>query len=316
VSALTDGSTPRRVVVTGGSGFIGRHVVEALRAGGDEVTVADRTEPPCAAWSDRSGPTVQHVGGDLCEPEVQDRSVPEGTDAIVHLAAETSVLGSVERPALVHRTNVDMTAGLLELARRRGVGTFVLASTNAVVGRCDTTITEGLPLAPLTPYGATKAAAEMLLWGYTGAYGLRTPCLRLTNVYGPGMTHKDSFVPRLLRAAAEGTGVQIYGDGEQRRDLVHVRDVVAAVRAALSDWPSGPVVVGSGRSHSVNEVAQAAREVTGRPIPASHVAPKPGEMPAVIVDIGRARSHGYAPTTSLEDGIRSAWDDFRPAERS
>jgi UDP-glucose 4-epimerase len=243
---------------------------------------------------------------------VQDRAVTEGTDAIVHLAAETSVLGSVERPGLVHRTNVEMTAGLLELARLRGVGTFVLASTNAVVGRCETTITEELPLAPLTPYGATKAAAEMLLWGYAGAYGLRTPTLRFTNVYGPGMTHKDSFVPRLMRAAVSGDSVLVYGDGEQRRDLVHVADVVAAVCAALDGWPSGPVVVGSGTSRTVNDVVRAAREATGRPIPTRHVDPKPGEMPAVVVDIARARGLGYAPSMSLHDGMVSAWADFRP----
>lgn len=300
--------------MTGGSGFIGRHVVDMLVALGDEVTVVDRVEPSCAMQRG-PGRTARVVLGDLCEPEVQERVVLPGVDAIVHLAAETSVLGSVERPALVHRTNVDMTAGLLEVARRRGVSTFVLASTNAVVGPCDTTITEDLPLAPLTPYGATKAAAEMLLWGYAGAYGLRTPSLRLTNVYGPGMTHKDSFVPRLMRAAAQGTGVQVYGDGRQRRDLVHVHDVAAAVVAALAGWPSGPVVVGSGRSYTVNEVTQAAREVTGRPIPAQHVARRPGEMPAVVVDISRARSRGFRPATSLEEGLRSVLADFLPVHQ-
>lgn len=257
---------------------------------------------------------MQTVTGDLCDHRVREDAVGWGTDAIVHLAAATSVLGSIARPTHVHRTNVEMTANLLELGRQRGVGTFVLASTNAVVGDVgQSTITECLPLAPLTPYGASKAAAEMLLSGYAGAYGLRTPVIRLTNVYGPGMVHKDSLVPRLLRAAACGGEVQIYGDGEQRRDLVHVGDAARAIVSAVLGWPTGPVIVGGSRSYTVNEITQAARDATGRPIGAQRVAPPPGEMPAVVVDISRARSRGYEPSVSLVDGMRSAWADFDPS---
>jgi UDP-glucose 4-epimerase len=197
------------------------------------------------------------------------------------------------------------------LARCAGVETFVLASTNAVVGNIgQSTITETLPLAPLTPYGATKAAGEMLLSGYAGAFGMRTPAVRLTNVYGPGMGHKDSFVPRLMRAAARGGEVEIYGDGEQRRDLIHVLDAARALVSAAQSWPPGPVIIGGSRSYTVNQLAQAARDATGRPIAARRVAAKPGEMPAVVVDIARARSRGYEPSISLVDGMRSAWADF------
>jgi len=290
-----------RVLVTGGSGFIGRHVVHALLADGRDVVVADRHEHP----------DLRTVVGELEDPEVRERAVVDDVDAIVHLAAETSVLGSVEHPARVHRVNVDATAALLELARQRGVEAFVLASTNAVVGAYDGTFTEGVPLAPLTPYGATKAAAEMLMSGYAGAYGLRAPALRLTNVYGPGMREKDSFVPRLLKAAARDTGVQVYGDGLQRRDLVHVEDVARAFVMAVDDWPSGPTIVGSGTSVTVLDMLEAARAATGRAIPAEHVRPKPGEMPAVVVDVSRARSLGWEAAVSLTDGMATAWADLR-----
>ena len=298
-------ATPGRVLVTGGSGFIGRHVVAALLADGHQVTVVDRMP-----YGD---PSVHEITGELEDSAVRHQSVTAGTDAVVHLAAETSVLGSVQRPALVHRVNVDVTAALLELCREREVPTFVQASSNAVVGACAETMTERVPLAPLTPYGATKAAAEMLLSGYAGAYGLRTPILRLTNVYGPGMHHKDSFIPRLMRAASDGTGVEVYGDGLQRRDLVHVADVARAFALAAVAWPGGPVIVGNGSSHTVLDLVEAARTATGRPIPVEHVPAKPGEMPAVVVDVGRAARLGWTPEVALVDGIRTAWADFAPA---
>jgi UDP-glucose 4-epimerase len=297
-----------RVLVTGGSGFIGRHVVAVLRAGGHDVSVVDR--------SGFEDPAVACVTGELEDPAVQEAAVADGLDAVVHLAAETSVLGSMERPALVHRVNVDVTAALLELCRERGVGAFAMASTNAVVGATEGTMSERSALAPLTPYGATKAAAEMLMSGYHGAYGLRTVALRLTNVYGPGMLRKDSFVPRLMRAAAAGEGVTVYGDGLQRRDLVHVSDVADAFARAVVDWPSGPVVIGSGSSVTVLDLVAAAREATGCSLPATHVRAKAGEMPAVVVETSEARSRGFEARVSLVDGLRSAWADFAPSAAS
>jgi UDP-glucose 4-epimerase len=142
---------------------------------------------------------------------------------------------------------------------------------------------------------------------------MRTPCLRLGNVYGAGMVAKDSFVPRLMRAAASGGGVEVYGDGEQVRDLVFVDDVATAFAMAAEDWASGPVIVGSGGSVNVLAMVEAARQATGAAIPVTHVDPKVGEMRAVLLDNALARSRGWEPTTPLAEGMLHAWADFAPA---
>lgn len=293
-----------RVLVTGAAGFIGRAVVAALRERGVPVTAVDR-EPPDASWDDG----VHVVTGDLAEQETCIAAFETRPTAVVHLAALTSVLRSVDAPMQTFAQNVTITQVLLELSRGSGVDRFVLASTNAVVGDVGTsTITADLPLRPLTPYGATKAACEMLLSAYSGSYGMATTALRFTNVYGPGMSHKDSFVPRMMRAALTGTGVRVYGDGQQRRDLVFIDDVVSAVLLALDSKYDGRAIIGSGRSVSVLEMIETVRTVTGCPVPAEHIDAPAGEMPAVVVDI--TNDLGYQPTVSFEDGLARTWQYF------
>jgi UDP-glucose 4-epimerase len=272
------------------------------------VTVADKRPFP-------GDDDITMVLGDLCEPAVRERAVAPGTDLIIHLAAITRVLDSISDPAGTHQINVEATAGLLERARLRDVGAFLLASTNAVTGDVGrATINEDIALRPLTPYGATKAAGEMLLSSYAACYGIAGCALRFSNVYGPGMAEKDSFVPRLMRAARDGHGVEIYGDGTQVRDLVHVDDIVAGLFAAWDARFTGPLILGAGESFPVNDILAAARSVTGAPLPAKHIPPKPGEMPAVIVDISRARSIGFEPQHDLKSGLATVWPEFAEAE--
>jgi UDP-glucose 4-epimerase len=297
-----------RVLVTGGAGFIGRRVVRALLARGHEVTVADLRSFP--------DPAVRSVVGDLCDPDGPARAVSPGTDVIIHLAAVTSVLASVADPVSTHRLNVDATARLLERARENGVGTFLFASTNAVVGGgagIGEVITERALLRPLTPYGATKAAAEMLIGSYASCYGITGASLRFSNVYGPGMAAKDSFIPRLMRAARDGEGVQVRGDGTMLRDVVHVDDIVQGIFAAWQNGHTGPLILGSGQSVSVNEMVSVARRVTGAAIPVENVPVPAGEMPAIVLDISAAKALGYGPGYDLESGMATVWPEFDPA---
>jgi UDP-glucose 4-epimerase len=298
----------RRILVTGGSGFIGRHAVAGLTRAGAHVRVVDLKPHP--------DPEVDIVVGDIADLDALEAAFAGGIDSVVHLAAVTSVLRSLEQPDLTFTTNVAATHALLEAARTAGATSLVFASTNAVTGPMDApAITEAATLRPLTPYGATKAAAEMLMSAYTASYALRCAYLRLTNVYGPGMQAKDSIVARLMRAIRLGRTFEIYGDGQQVRDYVHASDVIAAVRLGLlnEDW-KGPTVIGSGTSLSVLEVVDAVRAVTGADFTVEHGSARPGEMPAVIVDPSKALAAGWSPEFDFETGLRGVWDEWSVAD--
>jgi UDP-glucose 4-epimerase len=308
----------QRVLVTGGSGFIGRQVVATLSAAGAKVRVVDLQPHP--------DPAVDIVLGDIADPEVIEAAFdgdPAGSggarfDGVVHLAAVTSVLKSVEQPELTYRTNVQGTHRVLEGARAAGVSALVMASTNAVTGPMEEPkIHERARLRPMTPYGATKAAGEMMMSAYTAVYGVRCTAIRLTNVYGPGMQAKDSIIARLMRCIRLGHTFEVYGAGTQVRDYVHSLDVVAAVELALTDpdW-SGPVVIGSGTSLSVLDVVAEVKRVTGAEFTVTHGAAKVGEMPAVIVDNANARSMGWEPRYDFTTGVSGVWEEWRDADLS
>jgi UDP-glucose 4-epimerase len=306
---VTSGSLDgRRVLVTGGSGFIGRHAVAELARAGATVRVVDLKPHP--------DPSVDTVVGELGDPDVLSDAFAGGMDSVVHLAAVTSVLRSVENPGGTFDTNVAGTHAVLEAARVAGVSSLAFASTNAVTGPMEApAIVETAVLRPLTPYGATKAAGEMLMSAYTASYGVRCVCLRLTNVYGPGMQAKDSIVARLMRAIRLEREFEIYGDGRQVRDYVHVSDVIDAVKLGLVNeaW-HGPVVIGSGTSLSVLEVLDTVRSVTGASLEVRHGPARPGEMPAVIVDPSRALAAGWSPRYDFESGVRGVWEEWSAAE--
>jgi UDP-glucose 4-epimerase len=302
------------VLVTGGSGFIGSALVDALRTAGEEVYVADLRPFPDGA--------ISTVVGDLREPDVLAEALAPGPETIFHLAARTSVLQSVQDPQGVFDVNVALTQRLLEGARASGLRSFVFASTNAVVGEADgALIDETSSLRPLTPYGATKSAAEMLCSAYSSSYGLAACSIRFTNVYGHGMGGKDTFVVRMLRAAAAGQPVSIYGDGLQERDYLYIDDAVAALLRAAARSLTGPLTIGTGVSTSVLDVCRVAAEALDMPIDTRHVAAPAGEMRAVRVDITKARSLGYEPGVTLPTGLVRTWDslrandDFAPSSR-
>jgi UDP-glucose 4-epimerase len=297
-----------RAVVTGAAGFIGGTLVTALQRRGVVVTGIDLRPP-----ADTSYPFQI---GDLTDPAFARSTVAEGAqrpDVVFHLAARTSVVQSQKDPEAVYQNNVSTTQSLLEACRRNGVPSFVLASTNAVVGNSpDPLLSEASVLRPLTPYGATKAAAEMLCSAYASSYGMAAAAVRLTNVYGPGMSGKDSLIIRFFRAALSGAAVKVYGDGQQVRDYVFVDDAVAGFLLAWDKKLHGPLLIGGGKSVDVHEVHKIACAATGIAIKSEESPPVGGEMRAVRVDLSLARSLGYEPKHDLKSGLELTWKALRP----
>ncbi len=294
-------------VVTGGSGFIGSHLVTALVKAGTEVIVIDRNTPTVAGVS-------RFIRGEIQDPGVWRTLLLERSDvpdALFHLAARTSVLESIQDPHDVFSSNVVGFEQALEYCRLAGVAHVTFASTNAVVGDAfEGTISEGLPLGPLTPYGATKAAGEMLAHAYSSSYGLSVSSVRLTNVYGPVMWKKDSIVPRLFRHALGLNDMTIYGDGGQFRDFVYVSDVVDAFLELAVRRYSGPVSFGSGVSVTVNQLVELVKKISGVDRVPRHASPKKGEMRGVDISLDLAASLGLSAKVSLELGLEKAWADF------
>ncbi len=291
------------VLVTGGSGFIGSQLVTMALEYSKSVTVVD-LQP-------RSHPGAKHLVADISDRTALHAMLPQNIDTIFHLAARTSVLQSMNDPQGVFDTNVIGTQNLLELARLRSAKRILLASTNAVVGNItDGKILESSPMRPLTPYGSTKAAAEVLSNAYGASYQISAAQLRLTNVYGEGMSKKDSIVPRLMRTALGLSTFSVYGDGEQYRDYVYVKDVARAfIHLADSDY-QGPVIIGSGSSITVNSLIKKISRATGVNIPFDKAPAKPGEMRGVSVDNSLAKSLGIMIDTDIDDGLARTWKDF------
>ncbi|MFN0178567.1 MAG: NAD-dependent epimerase/dehydratase family protein [Gemmatimonadales bacterium] len=289
----------RHVLVTGGAGFIGAHVVRDLRARGTGVTVLDDLS---TGRRENVPAGVRLVVGDVRDPDAT-REALAGADAVLHLAAKVSVRGSFDQFYADVETNVLGTANVLRCLDPVGVRRFVLASSMAVYAESgpDVTVTEDHPTKPLSPYGAGKLAAEMLCGHVLGQMGIGFTALRYFNTFGAGQRFTPYvgvitiFVTRLLR----GEAPSIFGDGNQRRDFVHVDDIAAGTVAAL-DGPPGTYNLGTGTGTTVRELADL---LVARIRPGTAVTQAPaqeGELRWSVADISAASAAlGYRPRRSL-----------------
>jgi UDP-glucose 4-epimerase len=302
----------RKVLVTGGAGFIGSHVVDRLVADGCWVRVVDNLSTGrlqnITGHLERD--KVDFVEGDVRDASVVEKSV-EDVDVVVHLAAVTSVPFSVENPSFTFDVNVAGTLNLLRSCAEKKVGRFVFASSCAVYGEPKfLPLSEGHPTNPISPYAESKLAGEKFCLGFHEKKLLRSVVLRLFNVYGPRQGVNDYYgvITRFIERGRRGLPLVIYGDGWQTRDFVNIRDVVRAVSSAIeSEYAEGNVFnIGSGKPTSVRELAEAVLESAGLDLQILNEEPRLGEIRHSYADISKAEKLlRYRPKVSLKDGLRA-----------
>lgn len=316
-----------RVMVTGGAGFIGSHVSDRLAEKGHEVVIVDSFEPFYSPEVKRrniaalleSG-RARLIEADICDPASVEAGLGDETiDAIIHLAARAGVRPSLERPLEYVRTNVEGTMAMLELARMRSIRPFVFGSSSSVYG--DSTpvpfLESGPAADPISPYAATKRAAELLCRSHAHLYGLSVICLRLFTVYGPRQ-RPDLAIHKFARLMSESAAVPFFGDGRSARDYTYVADIVHGIDAAL-DWamrsePGAFEIVNLGESEttSLSELVELiASELKTTP-ELNRLPSQPGDVQQTFASVDKARALlGYAPRTSMKEGIARFVEWFR-----
>jgi len=292
-----------RAIVTGGAGFIGSHVVDALLARGDDVLVLDDLS--------NGKPENLPEGAQLEVVDIREPLDFEGAEVCFHLAAQVDVRVAVERPEHDAQVNVLGTVNVLEAARRHGTQVVFASTGGAIYGECDGPVAEEAPRRPVSPYGVSKLAAEEYLAAYNRLYGTSHVSLRYANVYGPRQDPRGEagVVAIFLGRLASGEPPTIFGDGRQTRDYVYAGDVARATVAAAGK--GGVFNVGTGIETSVLELYELCRRVAGSELDAKHAEARLGELQRSVLDFTLAeRELGWRPEVGLEEGLRRTWESI------
>jgi UDP-glucose 4-epimerase len=294
-----------RAIVTGGAGFIGSHVVEALRKRGDDVHVLDNL----ATGKRENVPDgVRLHEGDIRSDADSTFEVVK-PDACFHLAAQANVRVSVTRPDYDAEVNVVGTVRVLEAARRHDAKVVFASTGGAIYGECDAPATEDFLRQPLAPYGASKLAGEEYVATYNRLYGTSHVVLRYGNVFGPRQDpHGEAGVVAIfMNRLRDGEAPRIFGDGRQTRDYVFAGDVAEATLAAL-DADGGVYNIGTGRETSVLELLERIEQVAGREATPEFVERRPGELQRSVLDVSRSAGElGWRARHTLDEGLAETW---------
>lgn len=308
-----------RALVTGGAGFIGSHLVDALVDDGIDVVVVDNL---ASGRVENVSPRAELIEGDVADPELVAKAIV-GCEVVFHQAALGTITQSIQRPLATDQTNVHGTLTVLDAALREGVRRVVLASSASVYGGAKKApIRERTPLVPKTPHAVSKLAAEQYARVAWELHGLETVRLRYFNVFGPRQRHASSdgpVIPHFVEALTTGARPQVHGDGRQVRDFTFVADVVQAnLRAA--DAPRAKCAgkafnIALGVPHTLLDILEVLGRLLGVPADPVHVRARPGDVRRSHADIGAARSAlGYEPATSLEHGLAATLSWFMGLE--
>ncbi|MGH9971882.1 MAG: SDR family NAD(P)-dependent oxidoreductase [Pyrinomonadaceae bacterium] len=314
----------KNILITGGAGFIGSHLVDRLLAEGDwAVTVVDDFNDFYTPDIKRQNVQAhrEHRNYQLREADIRDlpalKKVFAQTqfDTVVHLAARAGVRASLSQPQLYVETNINGTMNLLELARENGVRQFVFGSSSSVYGvNRKVPFSEDDPIFnPISPYAATKAAGELLCHTYAHLYGMRCVCLRFFTVYG-ARQRPDLAIHKFARLISQGKPIPVFGDGTTRRDYTFIDDIIAGVRAGI-DYAKSPYEVinlGESRTVELSELISLLEQELGQKAIIDPQPTQPGDVPQTFADINKARRLlGYNPQTPIEDGIERFVEWFR-----
>ena len=301
-------------LVTGGAGFIGSHISEALIERGHTVRVVDNFS---TGYRRNLRQGVECVEGDLAQKDVAQAAVA-GMEYVIHQAAIPSVPRSVERPEESHRANIDATLQILLAARDAGVKRVVFAGSSSVYGDTDVLPkTETMPTNPLSPYALQKLMGEMYMQMFTRLYGLETVTTRYFNVFGPRQDPGSPYsgvISLFIKALNEGKRPIIYGDGEQTRDFTFVANVVdGVIRSAETPGVGGEVfnIATNGRI-SLNQLLEALKQIFGSDLQPIYKDARTGDVRDSQADISKAQQRlGYQPTIGLEEGLRKTVEWYR-----
>jgi UDP-glucuronate 4-epimerase len=320
----------KSILITGGAGFIGSHLVDRLLAeGGWRITVVDDFndfyDPAIKRENVRarlSNPDFKLVEADIRDQAVLKKTFEEAAfDCIVHLAARAGVRPSLKDPRLYVETNINGTLNLLELARAQGVKQFVFGSSSSVYGlNSKVPFSEDDPIFnPISPYAATKAAGELLCHSYAHLYDMRIVCLRFFTVYG-ARQRPDLAIHKFATLISAGQPIPVFGDGTTRRDYTYIDDIIAGVRAAIDYDQTNYEVINLGESRTVelHELISLLEKALDRHAEIDRQPLQPGDVPQTFADISKARRLlSYNPQTQIEEGIERfvAWFRESPAQK-
>lgn len=309
--------------MTGGAGFIGSNLVQKLIEDGNDVTVLDNLLTGFRSNLDAIHP-IRFIEGDVRDRAVVAKAI-KGVDVVFHLAASVGNKRSIDYPLIDAEINVMGTLTVLEAARLAGVRKIVASSSAGIFGELKTLpIKEDHPAEPDTPYGSSKLCMEKQCLVYAKLYNMEAVCLRYFNVYGPHQRFDayGNVIPIFAFNMLRGQQLTIFGDGEQTRDFINVKDVVNAnIKAAMTRGLSGAFNTGSGERITINRLAKLLGEVSGIETKVIYGPPRPGDVRHSLADIAAARnSFGFVPSVSIEDGLKEymAWvaSEVKKAEHS
>ncbi len=296
------------ILVTGGAGFIGSNIVKRLLELGHEPVVLDDLS---SGYRKNLLPEVSFFEGDVRDAELVVRAA-EGCGAILHLAASVGNKRSIDHPITDSEINILGTLNVLEAARQHNIDRIVFSSSAGIFGELKTLpIAEDHPQDPDSPYGVSKLAAEKMCLVYNKLYGMHNVCLRYFNVFGPHQRYDayGNVIPIFANRLLKQEPLLIYGDGEQTRDFVNVRDVANSnIKAALSSDVKGVFNIGSGTRVSVNELARQMQQASGVKAVIQYGPPRPGDVRDSLADTSAARqSFGFEPNMELYAGLSEYW---------